>query len=149
MARMLLRRLAFGLMTLWVLSIIVFGSTELLPGDVASAVLGQYATPEALHAIRESLGLDRPAILRYGGWLLALLHGDLGKSLASGSPIGPLIAHRLANTLFLASAAAAVAVPLGIVLGALTAARSGRWLDRTVSAVALVCVSVPEFFIGY
>lgn len=146
---MVLRRLLLGIFTVWVVTVVIFASTEMLPGDVASAILGQYATPETLQSIRVSLGLDRPAILRYGEWLVDFLRGDFGTSLANHRPLAPLIAQRLGNTVLLAGVAASIAVPLALLLGIVAAIHRDRLLDRALSAVTLACVSVPEFFIGY
>lgn len=142
-------RLGLGIVTIWIVSILIFAGTEVLPGDVAAAILGENATPESLRAIRESLHLDRPAPLRYGDWLVHSLRGDLGKSLASGAPIAPIVARRLESTLFLAGVAAAIAVPLGIFLGVVAATFYGRWIDRLLSNATLVFVALPEFFLGY
>ena len=149
MARLILQRLALGVLTLWVVSILIFAGTEILPGDVATAILGQARTPEAVAAIRASLGLNRPAYVRYASWLGHFVEGDIGKSLANDRDIAPEIRERLGNTLFLAGVAAAVAVPLSIFLGLLAAIRPNSIFDRLINAVTLTTISVPEFFIGY
>jgi peptide/nickel transport system permease protein len=143
------KRLAFGLLTLLVVSALIFAATEILPGDVASAILGQQATPESLAAIRSELGLDRPAVVRYLEWLWSFLHGDLGRSLANRQPIATQIEHRLANTLFLATVAAVIAVPVAVGLGILAAVKRETALDRFISIATLSTISVPEFFVGY
>ena len=117
MFRLIARRLGLGVLTLWVVSLLIFAGTEILPGDVATAILGQSRTPETVKALRESLGLDRPAVVRYGEWLYNFVQGDVGKSLANQRNIAPEIRQRLGNTLFLAGVAACVAVPLSILLG--------------------------------
>jgi len=104
--RLVARRLALGLITLWAVSLLIFAATEILPGDVATAILGQSRTPEAVAAIRASLGLNRPAYIRYGDWLAHFVRGDIGKSLANQRDIAPEIRDRLGNTLFLAGVAA-------------------------------------------
>src|SRR5437870_13889876 len=96
------RRALLGLLTLLIVSVLVFVGTQLLPGDLAQAVLGQYATPESVHALRAQLGLDRPAPVRYVEWLLGMLRLDFGISLASHTPVAGLIAERLRATLLLA-----------------------------------------------
>lgn len=149
MLRLVARRLALGLMTLVVVSVLVFAGTEILPGDVATSVLGQSATPEAVAAIRRSLQLDDPAILRYLRWLGDFVQGDLGTSLATGQPIVKQLAPRLLGTLWLAGLAALIAVPLAVGLGILAAMYEGRAVDRIVSLATLLAISVPEFFIGY
>ncbi len=149
MLKLIGRRLALGVLTLLVVSALIFASTEVLPGDVATAILGQQATPEALAAIRAELGLDRPALVRYADWLLGFVQGDLGRSLANRQPIAAQIGQRLGNTLFLAGVAAVIAVPLAVGLGVLAAIRRESALDRAISILTLSTISVPEFFVGY
>jgi len=146
MAKLIIRRLLLGLVTMWVVSLMVFATTEVLPGDVATAILGQSATPEALTAIRQELGLDRPALIRYIEWLGNLVTGDLGKSLATGRQITELISERLWQTLILAAMTALVAVPLAIFLGLIAAIFPGSFFDRGICMGTLCLVSVPEFF---
>ncbi|GBD42733.1 Glutathione transport system permease protein GsiC [bacterium HR40] len=149
LARLVCQRLIHGGVTLLAVSFLIFAGTEILPGDVAEAILGQTATPEAVASIREELGLDRPAWLRYLLWLSALLQGDLGTSLASRRPIAEMIAGRLENSLFLAGAAAAVAVPLALGLGVIAARWRETAIDKTISVLTLSAISMPEFFVGY
>jgi peptide/nickel transport system permease protein len=136
-------------LTLVAVSVLIFAGTEILPGDVATAILGQSATPEAVEAIRRSLGLHDPAIVRYGRWLTKFVQGDLGTSLANGRPIADQLGFRLTNTLFLATVAAAMSVPMAIGLGILTAISENSPFDRAVNVATLAAISVPEFFIGY
>jgi peptide/nickel transport system permease protein len=147
--RLLVERAGLGLLTLLAVSALLFFGTNLLPGDVAAALLGQDATPEALHNIRAALGLEQPAWLRYLHWLGGALHGDFGTSLTSARPVGAQVLPRLGNTLLLASLAALVSVPVAVGLGLLSAMREGGLLDRLVSLLSLVTISVPEFFVGY
>ena len=114
--QLVLKRLGLGAITLLVVSILIFFAVELLPGDIAQAVLGQGATPETVAALREKLGLDQPAILRYFQWLGGALTGDFGVSLVSGERVSAAISDRFVNTLFLATYAAVIAVPASIVL---------------------------------
>jgi len=137
-----------GLVTLWVVSVLVFAGTEILPGDVAEAILGQSATPEAVAAIREQLNLDRPAVVRYLDWLSNILRGDLGTSLAANLPISEMISGRLKNTLILAALTAALAVPLSLAMGLAAAMFPGGRVDRFVTVSTLFLLSVPEFFIA-
>ena len=143
-----LRRLGLGLVTLWVVSVLVFAGTEVLPGDVAEAILGQSATPEAVAAIRAQLNLDRPAPVRYVEWLTNLLRGDLGMSLAADREISEMISGRLKNTLILASLTAALSVPLSLAMGLAAAMFPGGRVDRLVTVSTLFLLSVPEFFIA-
>ena len=143
-----LRRLGLGIITLWVVSVLVFTGTEILPGDVAEAILGQSATPEAVAAIRDQLQLDRPAVVRYADWLTDLLRGDLGISLAANMEISEMISGRFKNTLVLASLTAALAVPLALAMGLAAAMFPGGRVDRLVTISTLFLLSVPEFFIA-
>tara|TARA_Y100001934_G_scaffold245995_1_gene304659 strand:- start:656 stop:1537 length:882 start_codon:yes stop_codon:yes gene_type:complete len=127
----------------------VFGGTELLPTDVAEAILGQHATPETVAALREKLNLNRPAYERYFEWLINFLRGDLGQSLSSGRAISELIDGRLQNSLFLAATAAIIAIPLAVGLGLLAALYEGRAADKGLTASTLLFVSMPDFLIGY
>lgn len=149
MLRLIATRFALGILTLLAVSVLIFVCTQILPGDVASAVLGQSATPESLKVFRAELGLDRPAYLRYLEWLFGVLHGDFGKSLTNGRVIIDELAPRFRNTLFLAGYAAVIAVPLAVGLGILSAIREGRFTDRAANILTLIAISVPEFFVAY
>ena len=143
------KRIALGLLSLVAVSLIIFFSVELLPGDLAEAILGQNATPETLEAMRRDLGLDRSAAVRYVEWVVGVLQGDLGKSLASGRDVGELIGARFGSTLFLAAYAALISVPLALFFGMATALFRNTRFDRISNAGALFAISFPEFFIGY
>ncbi|MDO6963299.1 ABC transporter permease [Rhizobium alvei] len=149
MLRLLTTRILLGILTLLAVSVLIFAATEILPGDVASAVLGQGATPETLKVFRAELGLDRPAYVRYFEWLGNVLQGDFGKSLTNKRDILKSITPRFQNTLFLAGFAALIAVPLSVGLGILAAINEGKWIDRVANIVSLATISVPEFFIAY
>ena len=149
MLRLIAQRLGLGLITLWAASVLIFAGTEILPGDLASAILQNSATPESLAEMRKELGLDRPAIVRYGEWLGGVAVGDFGHSLASHRDVIDEIEPRLANTLFLASCAAIIAVPLAIVLGLMAAIWQGGLYDRLVNFVTLLSISIPEYLVGY
>ncbi|SME98331.1 peptide/nickel transport system permease protein [Tistlia consotensis] len=140
-----IRRCGYIVFTLLVVSLLVFGITQLLPGNAAVMLLGENATPEALAAVSSRLGLDQPAWLQYWHWLSGVLAGDFGTSLRTGLPVGPMIFGALGRSLLLAAAALllmlAVAVPLGVV----AALKRGRLADLLVSLVSYVGVSVPEF----
>lgn len=146
---MILQRLALGVLTLFVVSLVIFGATELLPGDLASSLLGQSATPETVAALRRQMGLDQPAPVRYWAWLTGVLQGDFGVSLATRRPISDMLAARLGNTVFLAFYAAAIAVPLSLILGVLAALWRNSIFDRVANAGALSAISFPEFFVAY
>lgn len=144
-----MKRLGLGLVTLLVISIIIFGAVELLPGDIAQAVLGQGATAENLAALREQLGLNEAAPIRYLKWLGGAVTGDFGSSLVSQTPVAEAISQRFANTLFLASYAALISVPVAIFLGVLVALYRNTVFDRVANVVTLTSISSPEFFLGY
>lgn len=155
MFRMIMRRLGIGLVTLWVVSILMFAGTEILPGDVAEIMLGQEATPESLAALREKLGLNKSAPVRYFEWLGDMATFDLGLSLAGhsgtgggGATIEVLIGARLQNTLLLSSIVAAISVPLSVTLGLLAAMFPTSLFDRAVTFSTLCLVAVPEFFVA-
>jgi len=143
------KRLGLGLLTLFVVSVLIFFAVELLPGDIAEAVLGQGATQETVAAMREQLGLDRPAPVRYFEWLTGAVTGDFGVSLVSGERVSSAIGQRFANTLFLAAYAAVIAVPVSIILGVIVALLRNTIFDRVANVVTLTWISSPEFFLGY
>jgi peptide/nickel transport system permease protein len=142
------KRFGAAALTLLLVSIVVFSITSLLPGDAAEESLGQSATPEAIAALRTELGLDQPAHLRYGRWLIGMLSGNPGQSLANNLPVGELISARLPKSLLLAGAAAIVSVPIALLIGILAAMYRGSRLDRTLSVLTLSMVAVPEFLVA-
>ena len=147
--KMIAQRLGLGLLTLWVVSLIIFLGIQLLPGDLAQAILGQAATPETVAAFRRELQLDLPAYERYIDWLGGILQGDMGRSLANKRQISELIGVRLSNTLFLALVAAVISVPLAVTLGVLAALYRNSFYDKCVNVVTLTSISFPEFFVAY
>ena len=147
--KLVAQRLALGLMLTFFVSILIFAGTQMLPGDVAQAILGQSATPEALANLRAELGLNAPVYQRYITWLVGLLHGDLGTSLTNGQNIATAISGRLSNTLFLAGCAAIISVPLAIILGLVSVLYRNRWPDKLISTITLASISVPEFMLSY
>jgi peptide/nickel transport system permease protein len=147
--KLIAQRIALGIVLLLAVSVLIFAGTQILPGDVAQAILGQSATPESLANLREQLGLNQPAYIRYFHWLGGALTGDLGTAMSSGQDIATSIKGRLWNTLFLAFWAAVVAVPLAIILGLIAVRYRNGWVDKLISGLALASTSFPEFFIGY
>ncbi|MGO4851818.1 ABC transporter permease [Phaeovulum sp. W22_SRMD_FR3] len=142
------RRLALTLLTLLIVSFIVFFATALLPGDVAEILLGQASTPEAAAGLRQAMGVDQPAAQRFVIWLTGLLRGDLGTSYVTGMPVAEMIGDRLNNSLRLAGLTALVAVPVSLFLGITAAMWRGSAYDRIVSAVTISLISVPEFMVA-
>jgi len=146
---LLIKRLAMGVVTLLVISMLIFIGVEALPGDLAEAILGQNALPETVASFRKELKLDLPPHIRYITWLEDFVQGDFGNSLANGRPIADLIGWRFANTLFLAAMAAVIAVPLAVGLGILAALHRNTLFDRFISMATLSTISFPEFFVAY
>lgn len=147
--KLVVQRVALGLLLLLAVSAVIFLGVEALPGDTAQAILGQQATPEALANLREQMGLNDPPLTRYFHWLGGVLTGDLGHALTNGADIAQAIGQRLGNTLFLAGCAAAIAVPLAILLGLIAARYAGRWPDKLISGITLTTISLPEFVAAY
>jgi peptide/nickel transport system permease protein len=145
MLRFIAQRLLLSVLTLFIVSLVVFVGVELLPGDLADAFLGREATPTRLETLRAQLGLDRPALERYLHWLGDAVQGDLGVSLARRAPIAELIRLRLRNTLLLGFTAALVGLPLALVLGTIGGLTRDRKPDLWISTVALILMTLPEF----
>jgi peptide/nickel transport system permease protein len=148
MAVYILRRLGLALITLLLLSIIVFFAGQVLPGDPGRAILGNLATPGAVHSLDHQLGVDRPLLTQYWSWVTGLLHGDMGKSYQFRTAVEPFIHAALVNSVKLAALAFIVVVPLGILGGVVAALNVGRGLDRVISVVGLSATTVPEFVSG-
>ncbi len=149
MFRTIAIRIVLGLLTLFAVSVLIFVSTEILPGDVASAVLGQGATPETLAVFRAELGLDRPAYTRYFEWFFKAIQGDFGVAMTNKRVIIETLEPRFLNTMFLAGYAALIAVPLSVGLGIVAAINEGKAVDKVANVLSLMTISVPEFFIAY
>jgi peptide/nickel transport system permease protein len=146
--RLVTERILLSLLTLLLVSLIIFLMLEILPGDVASRILGRDATPESLAALRLRLHLDEPALLRYGQWLGHLVTGDLGNSLVSDRPIVDVLGQRIFNTVLLSLYAFVLYLPLTVVPALLQAVRRDGWLDHGLSVVTLVLLSMPDFLLG-
>ena len=153
----IIKRLLLGLFTLFLVSLIIFSSISFLPGDFAQAVLGQAALEDTVAAFRRELGLDEPIFLRYFDWIGGVMTGDFGVSFSGRASSGidrsraviDLIGPRLYNTVFLATMAAIVAVPLSLFLGVTAALFRNSLYDRVVSTTTLTAISIPEFFMAY
>ena len=144
----MLRRLAVFVASLLVASVVVFALVNLLPGDVAGVILGSSATPGDIADLRQRMGLDMPAPLRYLHWMGGLLHGDLGRTAISNTPIGPLVGSTLGVTFSLVILGMIVAVALALPLGAFSAMRRRRVSGTVVSALSQVGMSLPAFLAG-
>ena len=152
--RTVLQRLGLGVLTLIVVSVVIFSSLELLPGGYAENILGQGATPETVANFKKELGLDRPAYVRYFEWIGGVAQGDFGASYSgvggtNKREVAHVIAPRLYNTFFLAILTAIIAVPLSLFLGVMAALYRNSWYDRIVNAVTLTTIAAPEFLIAY
>ncbi len=145
---LIFRRLGIAIITLVIVSFAVFFTTNLLPGDTATILLGQAATPEAIEGLRQAMHLNDPAIVRFFRWGLGFLTGDLGKSYANNMEISTLIGDRFVNTMELAGLTTIIAVPLALTLGITSAVMRGRLYDRVVSVLTIGVISVPEFVIA-
>lgn len=159
----ILQRLGLGLLTLVVVSLVIFFAVEMLPGDFAEAILGQGATKESVAAIRDQLGLDHPTVYRYFAWLGNAIQGDFGVSFARLNfassfgastnehmiTVAQQIQPRFANTLFLAAVAATIAVPISLLIGILAALYRNSVFDRIANVATLTSISSPEFFVAY
>lgn len=145
MGRFILRRLGFVILTVLLSSMLVFAATNVLPGDVATMVLGREASQQAKDALRKELGLDRPLVVQYGSWLGHLARGDWGTSLSTQEEVRAVTLERLGNSAKLALVAFLMYVPLGIFLGVIAAWRRNSALDQVISAGSLAFVGLPEF----
>ena len=139
------RRIGAGILTLLIVSAVVFFITSLLPGDAAQMILGQNATPETVAALRQQLGLDQPLLVRYFTWLCGMLTGNFGTSFASHLPVAQLVAQRLPATFELAATTTAICVPLALIIGIAAAMNRGSKLDRALVIGTMATVAVPEF----
>jgi len=148
MRNLLVRRLGFGIITLFIVSILIFAATQVLPGNAASAVLQNTATPARLHALEIQMHLNRSAVAQYWTWLTGLLHGNPGTSIVNGASVSSLIGGRVVNTAILVLLAGAIGTIIGVTLGMLAAARRDSWLDHGLSVIALAVTALPEFVVA-
>lgn len=148
MYQYILKRLGFMSLTLFLVTVITFAVTNILPGDVALLILGPNASEESLTALQAQLGLNRPLYIQYWDWIVSLAQGDMGESLRFGEPVSKLIAERLPRSLLLAVTATAVAVTLSIPLGVYAAINQNELSDISSSMVALAGISLPIFLWG-
>lgn len=144
------RRIGLLFVTLFCISILIFGIMQLLPGDAAEQVIGAWAerSGQTIEAMRQRMGLDRPWYEQYFGWLGGFVRGDLGKSLAMNAPIAPILLHRLALSLRLAVPALLIAIVVSLILGVIAAIQQNSWFDHAISVLTLGGVSVPAFVRG-
>jgi peptide/nickel transport system permease protein len=143
--RFLLRRVALALVTLWLLSVIIFLASHALPGDVGRRILGPFADPRAVATLDHSLGVDQPLLVQYFSWVGGFLHGDLGTSLSYHVPVAQLLLTGLGNSIKLALVAFVIVVPLSITGGVVAALRHGKLIDRIITIGGLSATAMPEF----
>jgi peptide/nickel transport system permease protein len=147
-ASFIARRLATGIVLVWITSLLVFAAASLLPGDAATVILGKYATPENLAIVRERMGLDEPWLDRYLSWLGGVVQGDFGVSLTEDVPVWDLLSWRIVNTAILAGIATLLMLPIVIVLGVVSGRNPGRKADNSISVASLTCIGIPDFVIA-
>jgi len=145
MARFLATRFALSIVTLFILSVIVFAATQLLPGDIGRNVLGPFATQQSVDLFNHQVGADRPLLTQYGNWVWHFIHGDMGKSLQYQVSVWSLLGPSLVNSLKLAAEAFVLVVPLSILGGVAAALRRGRLADRAITLTSLSLTATPEF----
>jgi peptide/nickel transport system permease protein len=146
--REILLRAGAGVLTLLAASALIFLGVSALPGDAATAALGQEATPGRVAELRKELGLDRPVQERYVRWLWGFVRGDLGHSLPTGVPVTSVIGDKVRNTAVLGAVTMVLFVPLAVALGALSARRPGRATDQSIATITLAFIATPEFVVG-
>jgi peptide/nickel transport system permease protein len=147
-ATYILRRLGLAVVTLWLLSVIVFFAGQVLPGDPGRAILGPLAAQSAVHALDQQLGVNQPLLTRYWTWITGVLHGNMGVSYQFRSPVAPFIGNALVNSVKLGGLAFVIVVPLSIIGGVVAALNYGRFTDRVISVTGLSATTVPEFVSG-
>jgi peptide/nickel transport system permease protein len=148
MARFLLRRVGLAVITLLLLSMMIFLMANVLPGDVGRRILGPFADPRAVAALNHQLGADRPLVIQYLSWLGGAVHGDFGRSLSFRAPVSDLLGRALVNSLKLAAVAFVMVVPLGILGGIVASLNRDKFLDRFISVTGLSGIAMPEFVTG-
>ena len=148
MGKFILRRLGVSVFILFAVSVIIFCATLLLPGSPATAILGQQATPERIAALEAEMNLDQPPLTRYLLWLGGIFTGDLGTSTSTGGPVSELLGEPLVNSLVLMLLAAAISIPVGVLLGVYAAWWRGYKRDSAITWVTLILAALPEFVIG-
>jgi peptide/nickel transport system permease protein len=137
-----------GIVLVVLVSFLVFASTQVLPGDAASAILGRGATPQAKRLLRQELGLDRSIPAQYWSWSTGLVRGDLGRTLAADEPVTTFLSGRVGNTLILAAVTIVLMIPLSLFFGVWAGIRRGRAADHVISGASLAAIALPEFVIG-
>jgi peptide/nickel transport system permease protein len=145
---LLVQRVALGLVTLWVVSVVIFAATQVLPGNAAVAILGHSATPAQLHSLEKQLHLDRSVYNQYGTWISGLLSGNPGTSLVNGTSVWSIVRPAAINSAVLVVLSGLIGSFIGVLLGALMALRKDSFMDQASSVVALAVTALPEFVVA-
>jgi peptide/nickel transport system permease protein len=145
---MVVRRLITGILTLFVVTVVIFAATTVLPGNAAYAVLGRTATPDRVKILEEQLHLDRPAVVQYWTWISGVFHGEFGVSLANGQAVSSIVKGRIVNSAALVLLAGVIGSAIGVGLGILAAARRDGWLDNILSVISLAVTALPEYVVA-
>jgi peptide/nickel transport system permease protein len=148
MRRLIVRRLLLGLLTLWLISLVVFAAVLALPGDAATAILGREATPDRVAALRDQLNLEDSVVSQYLQWVGGVVTGTFGESAATQQPVSDLLSERVGNSLFLVFVASLIAIPLSIAIGVWLAMKRDKGVDHVGSTISLILAALPEFVIG-
>jgi peptide/nickel transport system permease protein len=148
MSRYILKRLGLTVITLVIVSFVVFAASQLLPGDVGRTILGPYASQQQVDELDHSLGTDKPLPVRYWNWASDFVKGDWGVSPVQNVEVRPLVLHRLKNSLILGAFAMILIVPFSIFMGVMAALNYGKTLDRVISITGLSFIALPEFVVG-
>ena len=146
--KLVIQRVVLGVVTLWVVSVVIFGATQALPGNAAVAILGHAASPPALHALEKQLHLNRSVFAQYGAWISAILSGHPGTSLVNGMPVWSLVGPAATNSAVLVGLSGVIGSIVGVTLGAVVALRNDSVLDHTSSVLALAVTALPEFVVA-
>ena len=148
MSAYIAKRLLAAIPVLFGLTIIVFLIMAMIPGDPATAILGSYATPENVEKLNRDLGLDKPLLQQYLIWITNLFEGDLGRSYTLNRPVLDEVLERFSATLILAGTALVLCSVLGLIAGVISAVRQFSWVDKTITLVVLIGISIPSFWLG-
>jgi peptide/nickel transport system permease protein len=144
----IVKRVAGGVLVLWLLSLVAFSITQLLPGDAANSIAGEFATKEQVAVIRHRLGLDKPFLTQYWDWFTGILHGNFGSSLHTGQSVTTLLTQSAPATLSLTGLAVLISIVFSIPTGVVAALRQGKWTDRVLSLFATVGIAMPNFWVS-
>jgi peptide/nickel transport system permease protein len=149
MVSYILRRVLSTVPVMAIVALFVFSLLYIAPGDPATIIAGDQASPADVERIRQGLGLDRPFLVQFGTWLWRILHGDLGTSIFTNLPVSSLIAQRIEPTLSLMTITLVLTIVIAVPLGVVAAWKAGSWVDRIIMAFAVFAFSLPVFVVGY